>query len=324
MRSQGASEHVGSLSESPVVSDRSRLTLRVRFNKIPSKVWNLLIDHICDVIPPTLHLLIERVKRIKIAGKLSRRGRCKVHRQPQSHTVRAEGISDPCNAVKVGGVEDGLIGIDVVDHDSVDTDGGQDAGILGRTGQVFAHDTVPEKDTVTSVSTLDGSVCTSISEIVPLIDPAYRSIGVGSKSDFGDVSLAEHAEVFERTVDGTTLVLSENEHLVSGGIKIEAIFHEFWNVVAVSAGLRVGVHSADDEIRRTITGFVLHFAVAAEDTTDAVSQLLASGVDGADLGAVQGVNRRRDRTMILLGIGDRGVAEPGVQSILCGSDAQGE
>ena len=167
-------------------------------------------------------------------------------------------------------------------------------------------------------------MCTSISEIVPLIDPAYRSIGVGSKGDFGEISLAEHAEVLESTVDGTTLVLSKNENLISGGVEIEAIFHEFWDVVTVSAGLGVGVDSADNEIRPTITGLVLDLAVAAEHAADTVSQLLASGVDGADLGAVQGVNRRRDRAMILLGIGNQGVAKPGVQSILCGSKAQGE
>jgi hypothetical protein len=138
------------------------------------------------------------------------------------------------------------------------------------------------------------SVCTSVSEIVPLVDPAYRSVGVGSKCDFGDVSLAQHAEVLESTIDGTTLVLSKNEDLISGGVEIEAIFHEFWDVVAVSTGLGVGVHSADNEIRRAITSFVLDLAVAAEHAADTMSQLLSSGVDGADLGAVQGVNRRRD------------------------------
>lgn len=94
--------------------------------------------------------------------------------------------------------------------------------------------------------------------------------------------MAQHAEILESAIDGATLVLSENQDLVPGGVEIESVLNEFGDVITAAVQLRVGIKSANDEICRVVAIFVLDLAVASEDAADTVLKLLTGSVYWAD------------------------------------------
>ena len=65
------------------------------------------------------------------------------------------------------GFERAKVGVDVVDGDAVDPDGGEQTAIVGDAREVGADVAVVEEDAAAGVAALDGAV-----EVVPLVDPA--------------------------------------------------------------------------------------------------------------------------------------------------------
>ncbi len=81
------------------------------------------------------------------------------------------------------GLEGAEVGVDVVDGDAVDPDGGEQTAVVGDAGQVGADVTVVEEDAAAGVAALDGAV-----EVVPLVDPADGG-GGGFGGGFGGEGL---------------------------------------------------------------------------------------------------------------------------------------
>ena len=81
------------------------------------------------------------------------------------------------------GLEGAEVGVDVVDGDAVDADGGEQAAVVGDAGEVGADVAVVEEDAAAGVAALDGAV-----EVVPLVDPADGG-GGGFGGGFGGEGL---------------------------------------------------------------------------------------------------------------------------------------
>ena len=77
------------------------------------------------------------------------------------------------------------VGVDVVDGDAVDADGGEEAGVLGDAGEVGADVAGVEEDGTAGVAALDGAV-----EVVPLVDPAN---GRGRRFRMGGVVFGDQS-----------------------------------------------------------------------------------------------------------------------------------
>ncbi len=109
----------------------------------------------------------------------------------------------------MGCVEELRGGVDVIDVEAVDSDGGEEATVFGDCGQVFADIAVFEKDAGAGVAALDGAV-----GVVPLVDPAEFEGWVGLKRSFGEaVGLCDETQEGERTVKSAAFVAARDDDM---------------------------------------------------------------------------------------------------------------
>src|SRR5262249_432440 len=93
------------------------------------------------------------------------------------------------------------IGIHVVNCAAIDSDRSQQTGILAHAGKIGATVALIEKNGSTSVSTFDLAV-----EVVPLVDPAERRVGLLQVVETGNVLAAGNSiEESEDTVENSAV-----------------------------------------------------------------------------------------------------------------------
>ena len=92
------------------------------------------------------------------------------------------GIGDAGQLLEVVGVEQLRRGVDVVDVAAVDADRGQQAGVFGDRGEVFADVAAFKEDGPAGVAALDGAV-----GVVPLVDPADGHGGLRAEIEVRNV-----------------------------------------------------------------------------------------------------------------------------------------
>ncbi len=114
------------------------------------------------------------------------------------------------NSRSMSGRERAEVGVDVVDGDSVDPDGGEQAAVVVDAGEVGADVAVVEEDAAACVAAFDGAV-----EVVPLVDPADgRGGGFGSGFRRQGLFGGDELEKMEGAVEFAARVRSQNDKAV--------------------------------------------------------------------------------------------------------------
>lgn len=113
-----------------------------------------------------------------------------------------ESCRDACELGEGIFPKEARIGVDVVDGAAVDADRCEDMSVIGRAGEIGADAAVLEKNGAASVAAFDAAV-----EVVPLIDPAERCIGLLEiiEAGYGFV-LRNFAQENENAVENASVV----------------------------------------------------------------------------------------------------------------------
>ena len=61
-------------------------------------------------------------------------------------SVWPESVCDSANSLDVFGTEQGCIGVDIVDNHGIDSNGGEEASILGGSGHILDNMALVEED----------------------------------------------------------------------------------------------------------------------------------------------------------------------------------
>src|SRR5690349_6511649 len=99
-------------------------------------------------------------------------------------------------------IEKMRIRVDIIDGAAVNSNGSEDAGIRRDAGQIGTHVAPIEEDGPTGIAALDGTV-----EVVPLIDPADRGVGLLNLVQTGErFAASDLAEKSESAVENAAVI----------------------------------------------------------------------------------------------------------------------
>jgi len=116
---QGTGQHIGSISWAPLVHRGSWTALGIGLDCKSTKVRDQSVDLINLVLPPLLHLRIERVKGIELTDDFRA---TQIDGQRQLDSIGAKGISNTRQLWQETGIKDFQIGIDVIHRTAIDSD----------------------------------------------------------------------------------------------------------------------------------------------------------------------------------------------------------
>lgn len=156
-----------------------------------------------------------------------------------------------------------------------------------------------------------------------MINIADLILRVRSICDLREVALRKHGQILESTIESSSLVLAEDLYRVALRAQPEAVLDEFRRWVQGAICLRVLIDSADNDARRGFLAAISDLGGLSEDASDAFLQFLAGSVDRTADGAVKCHDVARYVGVAIAVTRERCVAEPAIETGLCGRKADG-
>ncbi len=212
-------EEVGGVGGGAAVAGGAGLALGVGFDGEAGEIWDQGIDFVDFGGPPGADGGVEGVVSGEAADAL---GTGDGYAHGETDAPGTHGVGDAGELAEVVGIEELRGGVDVVDVEAVDADGGEEAGIFGDRRKVLTDVAAFEEYGAAGVTALDGAV-----GVVPLIDPADRHGGVAAPgvlmTEFTRVGRSGSAEKGKRTVKSAALIAARNDEQVVLATTVVAI-----------------------------------------------------------------------------------------------------
>ena len=191
---KGAGEHVRGIGWGAAVLRGAFSALGVRLDCEAAKVGHKGVDFFDLGLPPGDHGGVKGVEGWQTADCL---WTGEIDRQREFDAPGAEDFGHPGELAEVLGGEQVEVGVDVVRVTAVDADGGEQARIPTRAGEVGADVAIFEKDRGAGVAALDSAV-----HVIPLVGPPNgRGRGLGLIGWDGSV----RGDFFEEMEDAVEL-----------------------------------------------------------------------------------------------------------------------
>ena len=212
-------QQVGGVGWSAPVAGRAGLALGVGLDREAAEVRNQRVNLLRLGRPPGAHRRIQRVEARQSADLL-RAGNVHAHRQP--HAPRPQHISHPRQLLQLVGIQQMRVGIDIIDVDAVDTNRGQQTGILAHRRKILRGHCRPQKR-----STGPRSRARSSRPGCPTRPPSGWAWRDGRPWDSQEVICrgrqSGNTEKGKRTIESTSLITANNDEQVVFAATVVAI-----------------------------------------------------------------------------------------------------
>ena len=164
VRLQCAGKDIGSVGRCAAVLRRTDAAFGVGLHGEAAKVRDDGVDLVDFLLPPGDDNGIERVESVEAADRL---WTGEIDGEREFDAPWPKSVGDAGKLAEMFGGQEVEVRINIVDVATVDADGGEQACVVARAGEVGADVALVEEDGSAGIATLDGAI-----EVVPLVHPS--------------------------------------------------------------------------------------------------------------------------------------------------------